>query len=581
MSLLTIVILCAVILGLAYVTYGRFLFRWLRTDERKTPAHAQYDGVDFVPARTSVVTGQHFSAIAAAGPIVGPILAGLYFGWLPALLWILLGAIFVGGVHDMGSLFASIRHKACSIAEVVRQRMSRSVYLVFLFFIWLSLIYVIIAFADLTAASFAKVTSFNVSLEPGSEKNITILGGGVAMAALVYLVISVLLGWATFRWKVSLVPAALISILLIGFAIWFGQRYPLNWPASWNLNPTKAWDWVLLIYCFAASILPMWLLLQPRGFLGSLFLYAVLLAGILGTVVGSFSSQLTLQFPMWRHETSPIGPLFPFLFITIACGACSGFHSIVSSGTTSKQLNCEKDIKPVAYGAMLLEAMVAILALVTLMVLPVTTSLKNPDAIFAQGIGRLLSFFGVPLEFAITFGLLAFSTFIFDTLDVCTRLGRYVFQELLGLQGRWAGVVATAATLAFPAIYLSIAPEGVWRQFWIIFGTSNQLLAALTLVGVSVWLKSQQRNPWPALAPAIFMLMITGVALFHNLNSFGKILAGMEALPKTLTQPAVFLNFGITLVLLALGFFVTVQAFKTLSLRVTPISEKNYSTEAL
>lgn len=564
MSLLLIVGLCAIILSLAYLTYGRFLFRWLKPDQRQTPAHVQYDGNDFVPARTSVVTGQHFSAIAAAGPIVGPILAGLYFGWLPALLWILLGAIFIGGVHDMGSLFASIRHKACSIAEVVKQRMSRSTYLVFLIFIWLSLIYVIIAFADLTAASFAKSTSFVINFE-GSEKILNISGGGVATAALIYLLISVLLGWLTFRWEVPLLPSAGVSMVLVGIAIWLGQLYPLNWPSTWNLNPTKVWDWVLLIYCFIASILPMWLLLQPRGFLGSLFLYAVLLAGIVGTFIGGFSSQLVLQFPMWRSEPSAIGPLIPFLFITIACGACSGFHSIVSSGTTSKQLNCEQDIKPVAYGAMLLEAMVAILALTTLMVLPANTSLKNPDAIFAQGIGRLASFMGVPIEFAITFGLLAFSTFIFDTLDVCTRLGRYIFQELLGWQGKWAGVGATAATLAFPAIYLSVAPEGVWRQFWIIFGTSNQLLAALTLIGISVWLKSQQRNPWPALAPAIFMLIITGIALFHSLRSFGKTLIETSNVSST-----VFLNFGITLILLALGLFVTAQAFKILTLKVAP-----------
>ena len=566
MSLLLIVGLSAIILSLAYLTYGRFLFHWLKPDYRQTPAHVQYDGNDFVPARTSIVTGQHFSAIAAAGPIVGPILAGLYFGWLPALLWILLGSIFIGGVHDMTSLFASIRHRACSIAEVVKQRMNRSVYLVFLIFIWLSLIYVIIAFADLTAASFAKSTSFKFNLE-GSERAITISGGGVATSALVYLLISVLLGWLTFRWEVPLFPSAIVSVLFIGFAIWLGQHYPLNWPATWN--STKAWDWVLLIYCFFASILPMWLLLQPRGFLGSLFLYAVLFAGIVGTVIGGFSSQLVLQFPMWRDGASAVGPLFPFLFITIACGACSGFHSIVASGTTSKQLNQEQDIRPVAYGAMLLEAMVAVLALTTLMALPVTTLLKNPDAIFAQGIGRLFSFLGVPLEFAITFGLLAFSTFIFDTLDVCTRLGRYVFQELTGMEGKWAGAWATATTLAFPALYLSIAPEGVWRQFWIIFGTSNQLLAALTLIGVSVWLKSQQRNPWPALAPAIFMLIITGVALFHSLNLFGRVLLGSKTVSSI-----VFLNFGITLVLLALGFFVALQAARVLWLKPVFISER-------
>jgi carbon starvation protein len=569
MNLLSIIIVSAILLSIAYIFYGRFFLRWLRVDERKTPAHELRDDVDYVPASAAVVTGQHFSAIAAAGPIVGPILAGLYFGWAPALIWILLGSILIGGVHDVASLFASIRHKASSIAEVVKQRMSRPAYYVFLVFIWVSLVYVIIAFTDLTASSFAKTTIFPVSNSDGTTRNISILGGGVATAAVLYLLVSIVLGVGVRKLRLPLWVGCVVSVVLIGFAIWYGQKFAISWSSNNAINQ-KSWDIVLLAYCFLASILPMWLLLQPRGFLGSLFLYAVLFAGIVGTIIGGFTSKLEIQFPAWNPSgtMTPPGPLLPFLFITIACGACSGFHSIVSSGTTSKQLNREVDIRPVGYGAMLLEAMVAILALSTVMVLPMTTQLKNPDLIFAQGIGHCMSFLGIPLEFAIIFGLLAFSTFIFDTLDVCTRLGRYVFQELTGMTGKSAGIWATLATLTFPVVYLTLAPADTWKQFWTIFGTSNQLLAALTLTGVSVWLKSEGRNPLPALIPAIFMLAITGIALAYNLKSFGQKVFGVAVPSGNLIH---VINFGIAAFLLVLSLYVTFEAIRAMRRQTVPV----------
>src|SRR6185503_17420641 len=264
-------------------------------------------------------------------------------------------------------------------------------------------------------------------------------------------------------------------------------------------------------------------LLQPRGVIGATFLYAALFFGIAGTLAGGWSSggKLAIRYPAFTSFATTGGYLFPFLFITIACGACSGFHSIVASGTTSKQVRTERDIRPVGYGAMLLESMVAVFALACVMVLP-KGSTGNPDGIYARGIGNFMNIaFNIPLYFAISFGLLAFSSFVFDTLDVCTRLGRYVLQEMLGLSGIVGGTIATMFTLIAPAAYLWYAPpEWGWRTFWIIFGTSNQLLAALTLVGVSVWLWRTGRPVWFALLPACFMLITTGTALVMNFMRF-------------------------------------------------------------
>lgn len=555
----------ALVLALAYRTYGEYLFRWLRTDDRPTPAVARQDNRDYVPAGRTVVLGQHFTAIAAAGPIVGPILAGVHFGWLPALLWILAGSIFIGGAHDLAALFASLRHNASSIAQVVREGMSRRAYLVFLLFIWLSLLYVIIAFTDLTASSFARDATFAVTLAGENVGAVNVSGGGVATAAAMYLGISVVLGLAMRRGGLPTGAAGALGCLAVGLAIWYGQDWPLPSPSAWlGGDPQRGWNLLILAYCFLASVLPMWLLLQPRGLLGAIFLYAVILSGVGGVLIGGLTGEIGLHYPAFRGFDSAIGPLLPFLFISVACGACSGFHSIVCSGTTSKQLRCEADVKPVAYGAMLLEGLLAVLALTTVMILTPDQARGNPDAIFAQGVGRFLAFFGIPFSFAVTFGLLAFSTFIFDTLDVCTRLGRYVFQELTGWQGRWAGAGATLATLAFPVLYLSLAPPNAWRQFWVLFGTSNQLLAALTLIGLTVWFHRLGRNPWPVLGPALFMLGMTSLALLTNLWNFGRMLAGVLPRPEFLTSFTLRLNFGIALLLAALTVLVAGEAARLL-----------------
>jgi carbon starvation protein len=582
-TILPVIAVCGIVLFLAYVTYGRLVVKWLGVvPDRPTPAVEMEDGNDFVPAPAPVVLGGHFTAIAAAGPVIGPILAGLAFGWLPALIWIIVGSIFIGGVHDAGALFASMRHRAGSITQVVRAHMTRAAYVTFLLFVWISLIYLVIAFADVTAGSFASFQKFDMVVG-GVPKTFELNGGAVAVGATAYLVLSMALGVALRFTKLPWTIGTAVAVILLGATIWAAPAMA-EWLGAHGMPfmstqgrdagaLTKGWDQALLVYCFLASIAPMWLLLQPRGTIGAMFLYATLLFGVLGTLIGGWSSSgsLAIQWPAFKgflvNAGSDAKPdwqlLFPFLFITIACGACSGFHSIVASGTTSKQVRTERDVKPIGYGAMLLEAMVAVFALSCVMVLAHSPASAKPDAIYARGIGNFMHLCGIPMQFAIGFGLLAFSSFVFDTLDVCTRLGRYVLQEMTGLRGLPGGVVATVMTLGGPSLYLWAMPAGSFKTFWIIFGTSNQLLASLTLVGVSVWLWRTGRPVWFALLPAVFMIITTATALVMNFRNF---LAKYQALP----QGALLVNMCIAAVLFLLGGLVVFEA-----LRVWRMSRNN------
>jgi carbon starvation protein len=593
MTILPVVAICGFILLVAYFTYGKLVMRWLGIDpSRPTPATELNDGVDYCPAPPGVVLGGHFTAIAAAGPVVGPILAGLAFGWLPALVWIMIGAILIGGVHDSGALLASIRHKAASITQVVREHMSRPAYLMFLIFVWIALVYVIIAFADVTASTFGFFDNFNVIVD-GQPTTIPLNGGAVAIGATAYLLLSVVLGlllrFTKMPWWVGLIGAVALLSLTIwkapDLAAWLANNGLSFLNTSGNTPEQtgtliKRWDQVLLVYCFIASITPMWLLLQPRGVIGAAFLYATLFFGVVGAVVGGLSNADSLQitWPAFSGffadpKTAPgmAGAwLFPFLFITIACGACSGFHSIVASGTTSKQIRAERDIKPIGYGSMLLEAMVALFALSCVMVMvPGTTG--KPDAIYARGIGNFMHMIGIDMKFAIAFGLLAFSSFVFDTLDVCTRLGRYVLQEITGLKGWVGGAVATVLTLAMPSLYLAYMPPKSFMTFWVLFGTSNQLLAAMTLVGVSVWLWRTGRPVWFALVPAIFMLITTGFALVMNFLAF---MDKQSISPSTMN----ITNMVIAVALLGLSMFVAFEALRVYLQSRRPVAVASLST---
>lgn len=525
MSLLTVVLLSAASLLLAYHYYGRLLARLLRLDPAaKTPAIELRDDVDYIPIEPKFLASQHFCAIAAAGPIVGPILAGLWFGWAPALLWILFGCIFLGGVHDLTALIASVRHKARSIAEVVREHMTYRSYVLFLTFVWIALVYIIVAFTDITAASFIGVQT----LENGQK----VSGGAIASSSLLYLALPILMGLLLRYTKISLGTATLIFLPLIGVSIWAGQYIPLDLAKVFSVDDSTAhkyWDVAILAYCFMASIVPMWILLQPRGHLGGYFLLFTLLGGALGLMFGGKK----VEYPAFINWTAANGDtLFPMLFITIACGACSGFHAIIASGTTSKQLKNETDAKAVAYGSMLLEGMVAVVSLCCVMMLAKDAALlksPKPNFIYAQGIGSFLAVVGIPAAFGVSFGLMAFTTFVYDTLDVCTRLGRYIVQELTGWRdwkGRW---IATALTAGVPLLFVlrkSIGPDGkempVWRTFWSLFGASNQLLAALTLLGVTVWLWRTYKARWVWLVtglPTVWMYIMSTWALLRVIRT--------------------------------------------------------------
>jgi carbon starvation protein len=518
MNLLAVVLLSAALLLTAYRIYGTVLARLFRLDpDAETPAVALKDGVDYDPIAPKFLLSQHFSAIAAAGPIVGPILAGIYFGWVPALIWILVGSIFIGGVHDMAALVASVRHKARSIAEVVRDHMSQRSYLLFLSFIWLALVYIIVAFTDVTAQSFVG----KLTLENGQ----TVSGGGIATSSLLYLALPVIMGLVLRFTKVSLGVATLIFLPLVGLSIYLGQVFPFDIAAIFNMEPENAsrvWSVALLLYCLVAAVAPVWLLLQPRGHLGGYFLFVALAGSAVGLLFGGH----TIRYPAFTGwESAKGGMLFPFLFITIACGACSGFHSLIASGTTSKQLRSEMDAKPIGYGTMLLEGLVAVVSLCCVMMLAANSPLLKggPNFIYARGLGEWLSVAGIPAQLAVAFGLMAFSTFVYDTLDVCTRLGRYIIQELTGwrdAKGKWLATGLTAGVPLFfllrPADFVDGKRVPIWQTFWSLFGASNQLLAALTLLGVTVWLWRTRGATWVWLVtglPTVWMYTMSLWAL--------------------------------------------------------------------
>lgn len=500
MNILFIILPCFVLLLLGYLLYGRLLARIVKlNDETPTPAVCVNDGVDYVPAKPFLLLGQHFSAIAAAGPIAGPILAGIYFGWLPTIIWIIIGAIFIGGVHDFTALVASVRHKALSIGEIVKQHISKPAFFLFLCFVWLTLVYVIIAFTDMTAQTFKTVVDTQS------------FGPAVAGSSFLYLGLGLVMGVCLYKFRMPLWLATLIFVPAVIVVIWAGPQLPKGFLDFLGAINAKEWNIILLLYCFIASVIPVWLLLQSRGYLGGFLLYGTIAAGLIGVFFGGFSVGYPAVNLSGLKSLFNDKPILPLLVITVACGACSGFHAIVGSGTTSKQLCKETDAKLIGYGGMLMEAVVALLALSTIMFLkPGDATLKgDPGMVYASGLAKYVNLLGIDFNLAMTFGLLAFSTFIYDTLDVCTRLGRYVFQEIFGWQSRNAQYLATFFTLLLPFIFLMGAKEQAYKIAWPLFGTSNQLLASLTLLGVSVWLWRTGKNAIITIIPMAFMLIMT------------------------------------------------------------------------
>ncbi len=491
MSGALVIAISLVFLGLGYIFYGRFVARRLGVDaSRPTPAHEHRDGVDYVPARTPVVLGHHFASIAGAGPIVGPILA-IKYGWLPVLLWVLLGVVFVGGVHDFASLMASVRHRGRSIGEVLESYVGPGGKYLMLIFVWGTLLLVVAVFVDIVAKTF-------VASPP------------VATASAFFILLAVFFGLAVYRLRIPLALASVFGLAGVVGCVWAGFNLPLE--LSYD-----AWVAVLVAYIFAASVAPVWVLPQPRDYLSSFLLWA-LLGGI---VVGVFFYNPTLNVPAVGKlfGAGAAEPAFPFLFVIVACGAISGFHSLVASGTTAKQLNSERDAQAVAYGGMLIEGLLAVATVVPVGLLAAGEREGSAIAVFAAGAGRLLTALpGLRLgpEAAAVFCALAVSAFCLTSLDTATRLARFAWQEFFDVKGRPERfrplknrVTATAITVAGGAFLAFYGAQIVWP----IFGAANQMLAALALLAVAAWLAARGRKRLFILIPMVLMFAITLSAL--------------------------------------------------------------------
>jgi carbon starvation protein len=481
-----------------YLVYGRFVARLVGVDpSRPTPAHTRYDGVDYVPARQWLVLfGHHFSSICAAGPIVGPALAVAYWGWAPSLAWIVLGGVLMGAVADFTSLVVAVRHGGVSIAEVSGQVMTRRARTLFSVFILIALVLVLAVFAVLTAGTFVQAPEIVVpswGILPVAAVAGVFLYRGQA-------------GGLRLTVVTALGLASIVGLLALGHA------FPPPVPQVAGLEPQTLWILLLLLYCFVASVLPVQSLLQPRDYLSSYVLFTTIGLGLVGILVSGPSFQAA-PFKGFDPADWPLaGPLWPLMFVTIACGAISGFHSIVSSGTTCKQLDSEAHACRIGYGAMIVESTVATLVVIAvgagLSATRHAELLRAPGgaiAAFGEGYGSLTgSLLGT---YGSTFAIMALNFFILTTLDTATRLGRYLLAELTGWNNRYVPtivIVAAAGGLAF---------SGQWRVLWPAFGASNQLVAALALLVVSCWLVDRGPARRVTLVPALVMLVTTIAAL--------------------------------------------------------------------
>ncbi|HHW91333.1 MAG TPA: carbon starvation protein A [Firmicutes bacterium] len=491
LGLLFIGLICFVV---AYKFYGDYLdhkVMGIKADAQ-TPAHAMYDGSEYVPASAPVLLGHHFASIAGAGPITGPIAAAA-FGWVPVALWIIGGSVFFGGVHDYSSLLASSRHEGKSIGEIVRRNVGERAQVLFLLFSWLTLLLVVSVFTILTRDVFVSIPE-------------------VATTSILFIILAIIFGLAIYRMKLPLGITTVAGVALLILCIYIGFNNPIVADAT-------TWTYFLLAYIFVASVAPVWILLQPRDYLNSFLLYALLIGGLLGIIVGRPSFEL----PAFTSFDAN-GYLFPMLFVTVACGAISGFHSLVSSGTTSKQLNNEKDARLIGYGGMLIEGLLALIALSTAAILTTegySTTLAEmggPTGLFSQGIGTFLSYLGIPMSFGVVFGGLALNAFCLTSLDTATRLARYAFQEFFETRVP-ALTNKYIATLVGLVLAGALALSGNWSAIWPIFGSANQLLAGLALLSVSVWLMRRGRDYRATFYPMVFMLIVTLTALYFLIRS--------------------------------------------------------------
>lgn len=566
MNAAVLLIISIAILVVGYIFYGGWLSKKWGVDPNKvTPAHTMEDGVDYVPAKAPVLMGHHFSSIAGAGPINGPIQAAV-FGWVPVALWVLIGGIFFGGVHDFGALFASVRNKGKSIGTVIEDSIGLKAKRLFLIFAYLTLLLVVAAFASIVANTFKATFLENGAVDIAASS----ANASTAMISIFFIVLAIFFGFFVYRRNAPLGVSTIIGVALIAVAMIVG----LKWHPLYLSYET--WMIICGIYILVASVTPVWILLQPRDYLSSFLLYGMMILAVVG-IIGCHPSIDTMPaFTGFKDTLAPtgssIGYLFPALFVTIACGAISGFHSLVGSGTTAKQLNREQDAQPIAYGGMLIESALAIISLCAVAYIwkdYADGTTVVPTAVFAGGLSAMLGeLFGAGAQ-SVTYSMLilAVSAFCLTSLDTATRLARYMFQEFWMKPGEsikdMTGArkvltnpyVATAITVV---IGIALGMTG-YAKIWALFGAANQLLAALGLLAVAAWLGKIGRNNKMFLFPMAFMLIVTLTSLvFTIITQVNLITSGADV-----TWGIVRGVIAVLLIILAIDL--VVEGVKTLS----------------
>jgi carbon starvation protein len=566
MNTLVIVLIAAVVLVAAYLLYGRWLAKkWGIDPKAQTPAVKYNDGKDYVPTNGWTVFSHQFSSIAGAGPVTGAIQAAA-FGWLPVLLWVLLGGVFFGAVTDFGALYASVKNDGKSMGVLIEKYIGKTGRKLFLLFCWLFTLIVIAAFADMVAGTFnAYTVKDGVSVLADAANT----NGCAGTISIMFMVFAVIFGLIQKKFNLSGWKEAVVGLLCVVASFAIGMHFPL-------ILSKDAWSYITFVYIFFAAVLPMWLLKQPRDYMTT-FMFIGMIAG---AVIGLLVAHPTMNLPVFTGFTNEkLGTMFPILFVTVACGAVSGFHSLVSSGTSSKTIENEKDMTKVGYGAMVLESLLAVLALCVAGAAASqdgTPASGTPFQIFSRGVAGFFEMFGIPVHFATVFMTMCVSALALTSLDAVARIGRMSFQELFAVDDMknakpWRKVLcnpyfSTIITLLFGFVLTKIGYANIWP----LFGSANQLLSALVLITLCVFMKVTGRSNKMLFPPMIIMLCVTFTALVQRLIAMVKAISTAAAVTipaGETTWGKVFLNNGLQLViavlLIVLGLTIVINSMKS------------------
>lgn len=566
MNTLVIVLIAAVVLVAAYLLYGRWLAKkWGIDPKAQTPSVKYNDGKDYVPTNGWTVFSHQFSSIAGAGPVTGAIQAAA-FGWLPVLLWVLLGGVFFGAVTDFGALYASVKNDGKSMGVLIEKYIGKTGRKLFLLFCWLFTLLVIAAFADMVAGTFnAYTVKDGVSVLADAANT----NGCAGTISIMFMVFAVIFGLIQKKFNLSGWKEAVVGLLCVVASFAIGMHFPL-------ILSKDAWSYITFVYIFFAAVLPMWLLKQPRDYMTT-FMFIGMIAG---AVIGLLVAHPTMNLPVFTGFTNEkLGTLFPILFVTVACGAVSGFHSLVSSGTSSKTIENEKDMTKVGYGAMVLESLLAVLALCVAGAAASqdgTPASGTPFQIFSRGVAGFFEMFGIPVHFATVFMTMCVSALALTSLDAVARIGRMSFQELFAVDDMknakpWRKVLcnpyfSTIITLLFGFVLTKIGYANIWP----LFGSANQLLSALVLITLCVFMKVTGRSNKMLFPPMIIMLCVTFTALVQRLIAMVKAISTAAAVTipaGETTWGKVFLNNGLQLViavlLIVLGLTIVINSMKS------------------